>query len=157
MQKSELLKLYEKQEEILRFKHFSNEDALSLGLLFIEYAKSKSLSIAIDITVNGYQIFRYGFEGTRSFNDKWLKRKINTVNTLNKSSLHVGQILADNNKDLVSDWHLDPNEYTSIGGGFPIYLEGTGVIGSVCVSGLPHEEDHEVIINVLKDYLKVDF
>ena len=47
---------------------------------------------------------------------------------------------------------LDPNEYAA-GGGFPIRLRGTGVIGSICVSGYPdHVDDHQLIINTLAEY-----
>ena len=48
-----------------------------------------------------------------------------------------------------ADRKLDPNEYAA-GGGFPIRLRGTGVIGSICVSGYPdHVDDHQLIINNL--------
>ena len=51
-----------------------------------------------------------------------------------------------------ADRKLDPNEYAA-GGGFPIRLRGTGVIGSICVSGYPdHVDDHQLIINTLAEY-----
>ena len=51
-----------------------------------------------------------------------------------------------------ADRKLDPNEYAA-GGGFPIRLRGTGVIGSICVSGYPdHVDDHQLIINTLEEY-----
>lgn len=157
MQKHYLLKLYEKQEQMLVFKHFSNKDALDVGLLLIEEAQNREASIAIDITINGYQVFRYGFDCTNLHNDKWLRRKINTVNTVHKSSLHVGQILEEAGECIDKDWYLKADDYAYLGGGFPVHLVGTGVIGSICVSGLPHEQDHQIIIDVLKKYLKVDF
>ena len=40
------------------------------------------------------------------------------------------------------------------GGGFPIALRGTGVIGSICVSGFDdHLDDHQLVINTLAEYL----
>ncbi|WP_171903855.1 heme-degrading domain-containing protein [Cellulosilyticum sp. I15G10I2] len=145
-----------KQEELLRFEHFSNEDALEIGMLLIEKAKSRNAAVAIDISINGYQVFRYGFKGTNAHNDKWLKRKINTVNTVHKSSLHVFTILQEKEQDLLKDWFLDPMEYACMGGGFPIHIKETGIIGCIGVSGLPHLEDHQMIVDVLCDYLKVN-
>ena len=33
-------------------------------------------------------------------------------------------------------------EYSAHGGAFPVFVEGTGLVGAVVVSGLPQEEDH---------------
>ncbi|WP_317856106.1 shikimate dehydrogenase [Chakrabartyella piscis] len=147
------LKVYEDQEKRLRFKSFSNDTALEIGMLLVEKAKLNHAHVAIDITVNGYQVFRYGFDGTNNHNEMWLNRKINTVNTVHKSSLHVGEILKETNEDLQEDWYLDKNDYAYLGGGFPIHVIGTGVIGSICVSGSPHMEDHQIIVDVLEEYL----
>ncbi|MDF2878303.1 MAG: uncharacterized protein K0S30_1399 [Clostridia bacterium] len=144
-----------KQEELLRFEHFSNEDALEVGMLLIKEAKKRNAVIAIDIIINDYKVFRYGFSGTNKHNDMWLRRKMNTVQTVQKSSLHVYTLLQERNQDLQKDWFLDPMEYACMGGGFPIHVKGTGVIGCIGVSGLPHLEDHQLIVDTLCSYLKV--
>ncbi len=150
----EIINMCIKQEAMLQFTHFSKADALELGMLLVAYAKEKEYAVAIDITVNGYQIFRYGFEGTNIHNDSWIKRKINTVRTLNISSYHVHWILENTGEKMGDDWHLDPSEYSCFGGGFPITIQGVGVIGSICVSGRPHHEDHQMIVDVLSKYLQ---
>ena len=48
----------------------------------------------------------------------------------------------------------DLNE--AIGGGFPIILEGTGVIGCVACSGLFHEDDHQVLVDAISGMLGID-
>lgn len=48
---------------------------------------------------------------------------------------------------------MDPFEMSVFGGGFPIVLEDSDLIGSVCVSGLAGWEDHAVIVKVLEDFL----
>lgn len=151
---NEIINMCENQENILQFEHFTKSDALELGMLLVAYAKEKEYAVAIDITVNGYQIFRYGFEGTNIHNDMWIKRKINMVNAVNLSTFHVHWILENTGKNISDDWHLNPNDYATFGGGFPITIKGVGVIGSICVSGRPHEEDHQMIIDVLSKYLK---
>jgi uncharacterized protein (UPF0303 family) len=45
------------------------------------------------------------------------------------------------------------NEYACCGGGFPLTVKNAGVIGTICVSGLPHMEDHKLIVDSLKQYL----
>jgi uncharacterized protein (UPF0303 family) len=156
--KEELLKdieRYQNQEKVLQFQKFTHEDALSIGLIIAEYGRKHHLAIAIDIAINGYQVFRYGLPGTTLNNDLWLKRKIKTVNTLQLSTLHVNALLELNDQRLKEDWLLDDEAYASVGGGFPIHVKDTGVIGSICVSGRPHKEDHQIIIEALSEYLKV--
>ena len=150
----EKLAMCEKQEAELQFKHFSNEDALKLGLMLVEEAKKRKAPVAIDIMVNGYQLFRYAFAGTNIHNDMWINRKRNTVKTVHMSSLHTGYVLEKQGETIGEDWYLDPNDYAFLGGGFPLAIKGTGVVGSICVSGLPHEQDHQMIVDVLTQYLK---
>jgi uncharacterized protein (UPF0303 family) len=33
-------------------------------------------------------------------------------------------------------------------------IEGTGVVGTITVSGLPQEDDHKVVVQALKQYLE---
>ena len=44
--------------------------------------------------------------------------------------------------------------YAACGGGFPIRLKEGAVIGSICVSGLPDWEDHQVIVETLEAYFQ---
>jgi uncharacterized protein (UPF0303 family) len=150
---SERLALYRNQEYVLCFKHFSNQDAWDLGQMLVAYAKKRAYSVAIDIAVSGYQLFRYGFAGTNNHNEMWMQRKMNTVNTVHKSSIHVGAILENTGEDLEDDWHLPHKDYAFHGGCFPIIIEKTGFIGTITVSGRPQHEDHQMIIDVLGDYL----
>lgn len=150
------LQKFEKQEQLLQFEHFSNADALELGLKLIAEAKKRGFSPAFDVTVNGFKVFRYGFDGTNPHNDNWLRRKANTVNTVHKSSLHVGTLLEYREITAADEGFLPPENYVFLGGGFPICVRGTGVIGSVCCSGLPHETDHQLLVDVLCDYLHVN-
>jgi uncharacterized protein (UPF0303 family) len=47
-------------------------------------------------------------------------------------------------------------DYALAGGGFPIRLEGTGVIGAITVSGLPERDDHCLVVDALCDHLGRD-
>ena len=144
----ELLAMLEMQEEILQFTHFTNEDAWELGKLIVSEIQRQKLPVAVTIRLNnGYTVFRYAANGTNIQNENWMQRKFNTVRTLETSTLHAAMLLKKSEQTL-ADWFLDEKEYAAAGGGFPIRLRGTGVIGSICVSGYPdHVDDHQLIIN----------
>ncbi|MDD3347535.1 heme-degrading domain-containing protein [Oscillibacter sp.] len=143
------------EEETLCFSAFSNEDALTLGLKIIEKAKQRGVAVAIDITVNGTELFHYTMQGANARNAMWIKRKQNMVQVSQISSLHAGQFLESEGKDQWKNWRLNDTDYTCLGGGFPILLKGTGVIGAVACSGLPHEEDHRLLVDSISDLLGI--
>ena len=51
---------------------------------------------------------------------------------------------------------MDEADYAAIGGGFPIIVAGTGVVGAVACSGLPHEMDHQLLVDAICQILDVD-
>lgn len=57
-------------------------------------------------------------------------------------------------QEMLEDKKMNPVEYGLLGGGFPILLRETGIIGTIAVSGLWHEENHRLIIRTLNEYLK---
>ena len=141
------------QEQDLVFNHFTRDDALELGLSLHHRNADYGTEIAIEITMNGLVVFRYFPEGTSADNGLWLARKRRTVELMEMSSLRFLGWLQMNGETL-ADRKLDPNEYAAGGGGFPIRVKGVGVIGSICVSGLAHEEDHKLIADTIAVYLK---
>ena len=148
-----LLAMCEEQEERLQFAHFSRADALELGLKLHENAKKQPVPVAIEITVNGLVVFRYFPDGALPDSELWLVRKRNSVALMEMSSLYFLAWLEQNGETLESR-KLPPNEYAAGGGGFPIRVRGTGVIGSICVSGLPdHMEDHRLVVETLTEFL----
>jgi uncharacterized protein (UPF0303 family) len=48
---------------------------------------------------------------------------------------------------------LDESEFAAHGGEFPVIVRGVGVVGTVTVSGLPQEEDHRLVVSVLRAFL----
>ena len=152
----EIVALRQKEEALLCYEKFTNEDALTLGLKMVEIAKEWGVAVAIDIEVNGVQLFHYNMPGSNARNSMWIRRKQNTVQLCQVSTLHAGQLLELQGKQLWRDWRLDEKDYAIIGGGFPISVTGTGIIGAVACSGLPHEDDHRLIITALCEILGVD-
>ena len=154
MNNPELLKKCIAEEKELVFDRFSREDAFELGCLLYENSKRYPDPCCFEITVNGLVVFRYFPQGSIPDSELWLKRKRNSVNLMHMSTLHFMAWLTDFCETL-EDRKLDPKEYAAGGGGFPIILSGTGVIGSICVSGMPdHMLDHQLIVDSVAQFLK---
>lgn len=153
----ELIYKLEQQERELQFTEFSNAAALEIGLMLVEKAKQENKPITIDINRNGHQLFHYSFDGTGPDNDQWVIRKNRVVNRFNKSSFLIGRQLFKSGKSMEEAFLLNSMEYAAHGGAFPIILKNTGVIGTITVSGLPEQEDHELVVRVLSEYLKKSF
>ena len=155
-QLKEAVALRKREEALLCFPKFSNEDALTLGLKIVEIAKEWGVAVAIDIEVNGVQLFHYNMPGSNKRQCMWIRRKQNMVQVSQVSTLHAGQLLELGGLDLWKNWRLDEAEYATLGGGFPITVAGTGIIGSVACSGLPHEEDHRLLVTAISSMLGVE-
>ena len=144
-----------KEEDLLCYDKFTNEDALALGLKIIEKAKERNAAVAIDIEVNGVQLFHYNMPGSNKRHAMWIRRKQNMVQTTLISSLHAYQQLINEGKDQWKDWRLNEADYGAIGGGFPIHVIGTGIVGAVACSALPHEEDHRLLVDSISEMIGV--
>lgn len=149
---STLLQACERQENMYQFDHFTREDALKLGLKLHENAQKHPIGVAIDITINGLSVFRYIPEGATAHNVAWLNRKINTVTRFEMSSLRVMAKFDVNGLNCENE-KIDPDSVALGGGGFPLTIRGTGVVGVIAVSGLPHLDDHQLIVDTLAEFL----
>ena len=142
-----------REEEELQFTAFSNGDALALGLRLVERARESGKAVTVDITRNGHQLFHHAMAGTTPDNANWVRRKNNVVQRYGRSSWHVGTQYRGKGKTFEADSGADPADFAAHGGAFPLALRGTGVIGTVTVSGLPQAEDHALVTSVLRAYL----
>ncbi|QQO08628.1 heme-degrading domain-containing protein [Breznakiella homolactica] len=146
----------ETQESMLQFESFNRTRAWELGTVFALAAAEKKLSVTICIRLfSGLTLFQYACEGTNLNNESWINRKYNTVRDLETSTLLHALLLKKKGKTL-EDKGLDPAQYVACGGGFPIRLKDSGTIGAVLVSGLPHAEDHGLLVECIAAYLKTD-
>ena len=149
------ISIVEKQESILRFPHFNRRDAWELGQLMVSRILQEKLVLAASIRLtNGFVLFQYAAEGTTANNENWMTRKFNVVRDLEISSL-LNTLRLGKKKQTLENKGLDPRHYATSGGGFPIHISGSGVIGAVIVSGLPHLMDHDFLIETLSQFLKI--
>jgi uncharacterized protein (UPF0303 family) len=141
-----------KEEEELSFDHFSRGDAWNVGLRIVEKAKPNPLPLGIEIVLNGLMVFRYYPEGITRDHELWLERKRHTVEFREMSSMRLKWMSVKDGR-AVTDWQVDPALFALGGGGYPIKIRNTGLIGSICTSGYVDTEDHQIIVDVLREYI----
>ena len=141
--------ILEEQRETLEYTAFNKEVALELGLMIIEIAKNKYHdSVAIRIIEDEGVIFSYKMEGTSGENDWWMDRKLAVSRVSKISSLET--YVKSELKLLEPFWTTREANFATCGGCVPIFLKGgKSSAYHVLVSGLPHEKDHQLIIDAI--------
>ncbi|MBB3113834.1 uncharacterized protein (UPF0303 family) [Paenibacillus phyllosphaerae] len=153
LNRQERLEQMAREEQELRFSEFSNEAALRLGLAIIEEARASGKGITVEIYRQGQRLFAHAMAGTSADNENWIRRKNNVVNHFGQSSWHVALRVREEGKTLEADYGLPLVDYVGAGGGFPLFVEGEGQVGTITVSGLPDQEDHDLLIAALRRFL----
>ena len=149
----EILEKLLREEEDLQFTSFNEDTAWQIGSQFVNVAKNENLPITIDITRGVQQLFHASRPGASADNDEWIKRKIRPFSTNGHSSFYMGQYLKSCGKSIEEMYLLPESEYAPHGGWFPIIIKGSGVIGTIAVSGLAQEDDHKLVVQIIRAYL----
>jgi uncharacterized protein (UPF0303 family) len=145
------------QEQKLRFEKFDEGTAWSLGIKMRDAAIAWKLPLVIDIRVAGRPLFYVALPGTSPDNAEWVRRKINVVMRLHKCSYRVSREIAQSGQALDELRGVNPIDVATHGGCFPIHITGTGIVGTVTVSGIPQREDHNFVAESLSQFLGVDY
>jgi uncharacterized protein (UPF0303 family) len=143
------------QEKRLVFQSFSEEDAFQIGSSLKIRANKENAPIVIDVSLFDRRLFYFARPGSSSDNEDWVRRKINLVRRLHKSSYRVGREFAAAGITL-ADRGLAPADYALAGGCFPIRLANAGVIGTITISGLPQREDHKWVAAAIAAHLEIE-
>ncbi|MDX1524088.1 MAG: heme-degrading domain-containing protein [Anaerolineae bacterium] len=141
------------QEQELQFTSFNEDTAWEIGNLLVDKAIKDNLPITIDITRGGHQLFHASRPGTSADNDEWVKRKVRLVYRFGHSSFYIGRLLKSQGKSIEEKFLVPEGEYAPHGGCFPVIVTGTGLVGTITVSGLAQEDDHNLVVEVLRAYL----
>jgi uncharacterized protein (UPF0303 family) len=149
----EILKRLLQEELEFQFKRFNEEVAWQIGCGLVERAMHEKLPITIDITRGAHQLFHASLPGTSADNDEWVKRKVRLVYRFGHSSFYMGQLLKSKGKRIEEAYLISETDYAPHGGCFPVNVTGTGVVGTITVSGLPQEEDHKLVVQAIRNYL----
>ena len=145
-----------RQEASLRFAAFDADAAWTLGSLLRAAALTRAAGCSVEIEVAGQMLFACATPGANPGQANWIRRKRNTVHHFARSTYAVGRKLERDGGTLGGKHGLPEADFVAHGGGFPIWLAGTGAVGSVVFSGLPQREDHNVVADALASMLGVD-
>lgn len=141
------------QETRATLEHLSNDDAVDIGLLAVKLARFSHLAIALEVHRAGRVVFRAALPGSTPDNDRWLTGKARVVDGFHHSTLYERVRHEENDVDFYAVTGLSPELFAAHGGGIPLAIRGTGVIGALVVSGLPQVEDHKFAVDVLTRYI----
>ena len=140
-------------EQELVLSSFSNEDALNLGMQAVAYIhEAKKSGVYIEIRRGENIVFSHCMDGANWDNRLFAQRKLNTVTKFEHCSMYAGEKYITKGRQFYD--YYAPQEYQCAGGGFPIVIPGTGMVGMIGVSGLSAAEDHEVCVEALRRFLK---
>ena len=153
---AEDIELIKRQEAALVFAQFDEAVAFEIGSAIRVRALAESLPIIVDIRTFDRPLFYAAMPGSNASNPDWARRKINVVRRFLKSTYRMVLEQQRPDRTFKIGEALDIADYVLAGGGFPVTVKGAGVIGAVAVSGLPEREDHALVVDALRDYLKVD-
>ena len=155
MDAKSILEQCAQEEALYQFPAFTQTDALALGTLIYRKSQDRPAPVAIEIRLNQLTVFSFYPCGTNGNNRLWLQAKARTVDLTQHSSLrHWADVQVSGERP--EDKRMPEAEFACCGGGFPLILRNSGVAGFIGVSGLPHMEDHRIIIDSLREYLKVN-
>ena len=141
------------EEQDLRFRSFTNDDAWDLGCALVAAARERGAPVVVDVTRNGHQLFRAALTGSSPDNDSWIARKERVVHRFGHSSLYVRQASVERGTTFEEEFALDPAQYAAHGGAVPVVVRSVGPVGVVAVSGLPQVEDHRLVVAAIRAHL----
>jgi uncharacterized protein (UPF0303 family) len=143
----------EEQERDLVFARFDNDDAWRLGCVLVELAREQALAVTVDVRRGAQQLFHAALPGTAPDNDSWVERKARVVERFGASSYLVGLSPLAEETTFAARHDLPLQQYTALGGAFPVRVRDVGIVGAVTVSGLLPADDHALVVEALRIFL----
>jgi uncharacterized protein (UPF0303 family) len=149
------LKLIAEQERLLHFASFSAETAWAVGNALRTEALARKAGMTFEIQIAGRTLFSCATDCAAPGQADWIRRKRNVVMRFGRSSYAIGLMLEQEGKTIEARHGLTLADYAMHGGGVPISLTGTGLVGSVVSSGLDQRTDHSLVVKAMAGVLGV--
>jgi uncharacterized protein (UPF0303 family) len=141
------------QERTLVLPSASPADIYALGRRAADAAIAERLGVVIQIRLGERVVFIAATPGSAGINDVWAARKARTVQLFEQSTMRVQLSHKRDGVEFEARHRLPPDQYAAHGGCFPLTVAGSGVVGSIAVSGLPQIEDHAFIVRILGEHI----
>lgn len=144
-----------REEQLLQFDRFDRDTASAIGERMLERAAARQQKVTVEIRRDDTVLFAQATPGASPDHADWIRRKNNLVKRTGHSSFYTHNEVRQGGGDHDALPGLDMRDYAAHGGAFPLVVRGQGMVGTITVSGLPGPEDHALVVDTLKDYLKV--
>ena len=129
----------QRQEECLRFSEIDSGMIRRICDRIASAASGSSQAVCILARVNKLVLYALSLPGASANNSAWAIR--NAMRNMLKSG------------KTFDECGMDSSEYGFSGGSFPLLLTGGLCIGSITVSGLSGEEDHQLVADAIASEL----
>jgi uncharacterized protein (UPF0303 family) len=140
------------QEARLQLPSCSVDDAVWIGRWLLDRAVERSLPVTIEVWHGDRLVFRVARPGTDAHNDLYLAGKLRVVRHFRHSSLYerVRHLAAGTTFEQATALRFP--DWAPHGGGLPLEVRGTGMVGVALVSGLPQLADHALVVEALEAF-----
>jgi uncharacterized protein (UPF0303 family) len=150
------LALIAQQEALLHFPSFNADTAWQLGSLLRTKLLERKAGGSIEIDLAGHILFTCTTPGATPGQADWIRRKRNVVRRFARSSYAIGRQLEHDGQTLEARHGLTLTDYAVHGGGFPIVIKNSGLVGSVILSGLAQRDDHALVVAAIAELLNIN-
>lgn len=144
------------EEASLALPSLSDDDAVGIGLLALAFARSRALPVTLEVRRAARVAFRAALPGSSADQDSWIARKARVVERFGHSTLYERVRCEAAGTTFPERTGLPESRYAAHGGGVPLVVDGTGMVGVLLVSGLPQVDDHALAVEVLRGWLAGD-
>ncbi|XUY29892.1 heme-degrading domain-containing protein (plasmid) [Agrobacterium sp. rho-8.1] len=141
------------EQNAIRLDRFDYDFAWELGSRIRSRAQSNSLPVAIQVRHGTDVVFSTLVGAATIDNFDWTRRKCAVAHRFHRSSLQIRLEAEEGGYDFNAKFRLPTADYVASGGGVPLILKGGTLIGTVAVSGLPNVEDHNLVIDILRQII----
>lgn len=151
--KPEWLDILRAQEDLLRVEHMTADECVDLGLIMRRLAREVYRKpAAFRIITQGQTTFSLLMDGTDTFNEWWMDKKLNTCRATGVSSIRSLVEVAEGLRPMEPEFE-NKNNYALCGGCFPLRNAAGKLLGYALCSGLAHECDHQLVADALAELL----
>ncbi|WP_010096730.1 heme-degrading domain-containing protein [Burkholderia ubonensis] len=123
--------------------------ARRMGDIALNLAARRGLPIAVSIVGERAPLFYCALDGSRADDSDAIRRRQNTVLRFGLSSLEVGARFRRAGWSLQSQG-LSEDDYALDGGGVPLRIVGSGMVGAMTIAGLDSECNHALVVECLR-------
>ena len=143
----------ELEERVLVLPHCDLKDAVEIGEIAVQIARSESLAISIEVRLGEWIVFHTALPGAKPDQPSWIARKARVVLATGHSTMLERVKAEESEIDWYQTYGMPEESHAIHGGGLALNVAGTGLAGILLISGLPQVEDHLFGIRVITEFL----